>query len=707
MLFSHFSQISSMMSLNSLRGRILQENLVQSYLTVCLKLHTNVCRFTKDYKHYEMPALSAETVCRIITLKPLVDSTEKQENETVKNSVGTVFQETLNTTRSWLKGVFKGRIFQSSLGSFVRFTYPQEIQVWRQLLAINFPMELGWKESLLGDLEGRLKQEKPRSQISAFCNINWEHTDPDNSVSRCFENCAIEAVSSACQSQTSILEGLPYHDLQRFGTLVSAVITKSWPTHSGEAVDGLGEVLKHLLTCPDIKHLFQLYGTNERILANITEDGKKLMATADSVFTKVTGDLRSGEILVEHLELVENHVSPFLDIWELKRKSLSPQEEKNNMKEVLAYRLEELTFLKKEKKYVDSLLKLCEGVKHLIEVDFGEIAERHLEDLGSKRLKEVVTVKLSPSDLKWTTHYNLSLKVQEMAKTVDLLKDSHIFRVFWTEAARLLSQPEGQWEEEADDGDGEILGLQDAYEYLYCPCFDKFSNLYKDLKSGEVTFAEVDSTFKVFENKYEVLTADLQVMCALDSRDPKDWIRTRVGQIQEYHHLHQAVRSAQVILEVKENLGLTGDFHVLHTLLRFTDHFKNFHHEKLDQISQQLICAKKLLEDIDEARYQCLKELSLRKGFISWVREALGGINELKVFVDLASISAGENDIDVDRVACFHDAVQGYASLLYKLDTSAGFPEFMDHLKELWKALENDQHLPRKLVSLTSGSTAD
>lgn len=75
-------------------------------------------------------------------------------------------------------------------------------------------------------------------------------------------------------------------------------------------------------------------------------------------------------------------------------------------------------------------------------------------------------------------------------------------------------------------------------------------------------------------------------------------------------------------------------------------------------------------------------------------------INELKVFVDLASISAGENDIDVDRVACFHDAVQGYASLLYKMNGNAGFYEFMNHLQELWRALDNDQHLPDKLVSV-------
>lgn len=74
-------------------------------------------------------------------------------------------------------------------------------------------------------------------------------------------------------------------------------------------------------------------------------------------------------------------------------------------------------------------------------------------------------------------------------------------------------------------------------------------------------------------------------------------------------------------------------------------------------------------------------------------------INELKVFVDLASISAGENDMDVDRVACFHDAVLGYSSVLYELKPESGFHAFKGVLEKLWKALENDNNLPKKLVS--------
>lgn len=68
------------------------------------------------------------------------------------------------------------------------------------------------------------------------------------------------------------------------------------------------------------------------------------------------------------------------------------------------------------------------------------------------------------------------------------------------------------------------------------------------------------------------------------------------------------------------------------------------------------------------------------------------------MFVDLASISAGENDMDVDRVACFHDAVLGYSSLLYELKPDSGFKAFREVLKKVWRALENDSNLPKKLV---------
>ncbi|ELK38302.1 Protein ALO17 [Myotis davidii] len=293
------------------------------------------------------------------------------------------------------------------------------------------------------------------------------------------------------------------------------------------------------------------------------------------------------------------------------------------------------------------------------------------------------------------THYNLSARVGEMAAMTDSLKDSHVFRTFWAQAARAEGTQEEEEEEAA--GSGPLLDMEDAYATLYHPCLAKFRKLYEDLKAGELTFGEVRAIFSDFVDKYEDLTSDLRVMRALDPSDPGDWIQERVGQIREYHHLDRSARAAKVILEVKEALGLTGDFSLLDFVLRITDAFENSRGEKLGQINRQVVLAIKLLRDLDEARCQCLQELVLAREFVHWVCEAVEGVNELKVFVDLAFIFAGENDMDVDRVACFHDAVQGYSSLLYKLDTSQGFQAFAGHLKELWKALDSDPHLPSKL----------
>lgn len=55
-------------------GRIPEVTSLESYSTVCLKLHEAVCKLTTRPNFYEMPALSAEIVCGVIGLRPLVVS---------------------------------------------------------------------------------------------------------------------------------------------------------------------------------------------------------------------------------------------------------------------------------------------------------------------------------------------------------------------------------------------------------------------------------------------------------------------------------------------------------------------------------------------------------------------------------------------------------------------------------------------------------
>lgn len=72
------------------------------------------------------------------------------------------------------------------------------------------------------------------------------------------------------------------------------------------------------------------------------------------------------------------------------------------------------------------------------------------------------------------------------------------------------------------------------------------------------------------------------------------------------------------------------------------DDFEATRHERLDQISPQLIQAKKRLQDLSEPRRQCLQELALQTELVSWLHEALGGTGaRLQVFARRGSWTAG------------------------------------------------------------------
>lgn len=69
------------------------------------------------------------------------------------------------------------------------------------------------------------------------------------------------------------------------------------------------------------------------------------------------------------------------------------------------------------------------------------------------------------------------------------------------------------------------------------------------------------------------------------------------------------------------------------------------------------------------------------------------------MFVDLASISAGEGAMEVAKVKCLHAATTGYAPLIFNLDKACGSKIFLEKCELVWKELDSDPNLPKKLVS--------
>ncbi|KAK0137548.1 E3 ubiquitin-protein ligase rnf213-alpha [Merluccius polli] len=442
-------------------------------------------------------------------------------------------------------------------------------------------------------------------------------------------------------------------------------------------------------------------GADEKLIEKLTLEARDRIAIAISSFTAITDQLVSGNIKINLLKFILGRRDAFLALLEIDCLAENPlYQDYERMSTLFRHREDEMRAVHYEKDLVDVIVKMSHKLEEHMNVDVRNLEGSQqiaIETMSLNYFMEVHTFdQESTPKAGVVTYYDLDKDIRAMAEVLYTFKDSYLFKVCWEKQATILRNSERQYYDLEEAGVADIIATLDMiHNDIFEPCYDEYLIIYNWLKDGSMKLRVVDTLFKSYTGKYNKLEQEFKIMCRVDNSNNKEWIQQRALQIQQYHELHLAVASAQVIMIVKETLGLQGDFNILQTLLEVTH--EDFKEEPLSRIDNNLNQAKMVLVDINSSRIHCLQQLGQRKQFVHWVKEALEDINELKVFVDLASISAGENDLDVDRVACFHDAVLGYSPMLYDLKKDSGFQTFKDVLKKLWRALENDSDLPKKL----------
>lgn len=70
----------------------------------------------------------------------------------------------------------------------------------------------------------------------------------------------------------------------------------------------------------------------------------------------------------------------------------------------------------------------------------------------------------------------------------------------------------------------------------------------------------------------------------------------------------------------------------------------------------------------------------------------------MKTLVDLAMMSAGESDIETDRVPCLHTTALGFAPFIFDLGKCAGLSQLMDICESVWEHIKENDTLLEKLV---------
>lgn len=68
------------------------------------------------------------------------------------------------------------------------------------------------------------------------------------------------------------------------------------------------------------------------------------------------------------------------------------------------------------------------------------------------------------------------------------------------------------------------------------------------------------------------------------------------------------------------------------------------------------------------------------------------------MFVGLACLSAGERDMEVERIKCLHAATTGYAPLIFNLGDTCDYSRLLEQCELVWKNLKADPDLHFELV---------
>ncbi|KAM3876274.1 LOW QUALITY PROTEIN: E3 ubiquitin-protein ligase rnf213-alpha-like [Diretmus argenteus] len=579
--------------------------------------------------------------------------------------------------------------------------------VWDKLISLCFnhkELTLSWRTTFKDDFEGKLKREKPMDQIKIYCGKMEELSKTKPLLYNSVEKCALEAVAAICQDKSgravcSLLEKL---DMRKFGKLMSVIVQNSWPTDAnGDYVEGEELVFEYLLGWPMARVIFQTTGGRGSLIDKLSGDAQIRMTLASSAFKSVAEKFLSGNIQIKTLNQILQNEQEFAQL--LKIDGLCDDgrcKDDREMRRLLRLRRVEVEAVYSEKELVKGLLHFCQELPKHVKVDVKGLDKRNQCNIETMTLDNFMEVhrldRPTSAETVLVTYFDLSDNTRQMASELHAITESLIFNMCWAHQVEELSrdQPDTEDTEQLDRNE-EIYTLDLIYSKIFQSCYYKYIQIYEVLKDGSVSLEEVDSIFEGYNGNYKDMENDLEIMCRTNASDTRTWIKGRIHQIKQYHGLHLAVESSRVIMDIKKILCPDGDFTVLHKLLKMNE--ADFKKHNLNYIDNTLMETKKILKDITDDRRECLQELSLRQKFVLWVKEALKDITELKVFVDLASISAGENDLDVDRVACFHDAVLGYSSILYGLEPNSDFQTFMDSLTKLWKALENDRNIPKKL----------
>ncbi|KAI8484074.1 hypothetical protein Bbelb_381920, partial [Branchiostoma belcheri] len=651
----------------------------------------------------------------------VADATRKE----AMDRIAKCYENTLEAVLTWLRRRLSIPIASSNWRQEYEsaLSYREEPEVWSQLAGITFgeeEVDAKWRQSLADRLNERIKQVRPVYQAELFCQLDLEKLE--SVIAECFTNAAFTAVESLCQTKQEgeFLNRIATYSpaATKYGKLFSIVLRRTWQLIDERCETSL---LRHLLTWQPFLGFFKMYAGASVLKEKLDEDCQEMIVVAISKLEDVERKLLDGTISVEELEILNKFSCRFLELSKIitaynqggeeSQEAQQPNPSREGIVNIaLRRRWGELEAFKEERRHLQKFLGMSEIIGPVDRTSLQGKVDAIVDTLPVSLLCAAVIyddkqTTANNEDLKEepkVTFFDLAPHVKAILGPVGRLEKSVLFHAIWMKQAeeararirkqRAAAPDESLHLHEDTEEHGIVLSIDQVATDVCQPALEAWEAQRERIETGEITLEDVDKYFGGIMGSEQ----DLQQEIATLSDHPKAcWVQERTEQIRQYHLLGQYMEKATRVNDVRQTYQLTGDFSAVETLLDSRN--ASFKMRPLGSIDDTVFQAASVLAELTEATSDALNAFVLSKPLVEWMRVHTKDTKELKVFADLASISAGETDIEIDRVNMLLSAGIGYGPLIYDLKEDAGFTEMMQSAQKLETYLTQDPSLPKKL----------
>ncbi|XP_077980129.1 E3 ubiquitin-protein ligase rnf213-alpha-like [Glandiceps talaboti] len=613
------------------------------------------------------------------------DYLNREVVDTLENS----FRKSIDIAISWLKLNLPHRMVSGDSPGY-QVSSNIEMEVWNGLMNTGESFVIAkykdrWCTNIARKFKNRLNKLNNTQRMELYCygNPSVHHKDIQEIIRgealQAMEEVQLEDKRMATVVN-AVYKGIEQNntfEMNVIGEILSQFLKNSRP-HQLPVEEA---ILSHILTWTPFPEFLQLAGTNRFVSIQFDEDAKLYYKQLQATYEETRESLTDGTIFIKDLRLVLKHRERFADLCRAQRRKTKVPKKVNTL---LDARVAELKQLDDIFRFTGSFLNICSQINP---VALGDLAKSYTA-FDTFRLNKLCPPNTSRNGGKASPRIlfsdSLTPTLLTVLKDVHVYEHSHLFSDHWIKAA---SEVRAQLQKQQLP-----LTLEEIETHVWPTVQEKMKDLFLRVKRGKIVLAEVDESFARFENDDKALEDEL-ILIGKVHEPSTSWIKKTTKQIKLYHELGHVREAANAVSRVKQTFALEGNFKKLAT--KQNEDFKG---TELRAVDEKMVKASKLLKKMTTSQIESLNAFCECQDLIYWVRNNMRDNSELLTFIDLASISAGETDIEVDRVKCFHQATTGYSSLIYDIRQKTDFEGLIKACGPVWKRLETDPVLPKKLL---------